>query len=193
MALIASARVRVMYAVSSTGVDKVLWGFEPAEETERSLPGVGIPVLGRPGVGIPDDRGFWFVDADRDMTDFASWPTIGNCRSLHASSSPVRRKAAHCRAPRPQPVVVRHRETAHTSGQDNPRDLHDDPPIHLLFLRREQRPTPPDAVPGGCPASPLGLTRNGIPTITTRSKTKARVSGTEEERYRSESTRPSSS
>ena len=58
-----------MYAVSSTGVTEVLWTVEPADDTERSLPGVGIPVLGRPGVGIPDDRGFWFVDAYKDMAD----------------------------------------------------------------------------------------------------------------------------
>lgn len=67
MALIASARVRDIYAVSSTGVTAELWMVEPADETERSLPGVGIPVPGRPGVGIPDDRDFWFVDAYRDM------------------------------------------------------------------------------------------------------------------------------
>lgn len=65
----ASARVRDMNAVSSTGVTAELWIVEPAEETERSLPGVGIPVPGRPGVGIPDDRGFWFVDAYMDMAD----------------------------------------------------------------------------------------------------------------------------
>ena len=68
LALIASASVRDMNAVSSTGVEDELWMVEPAEETERSLPGVGIPVPGRPGVGIPDDRGFWFVDAYMDMT-----------------------------------------------------------------------------------------------------------------------------
>jgi len=63
-----------MYAVSSTGVKDELWVVEPADEAERSLPGVGIPVprLGRPGVGIPDDLGFWFVDAYMDVTDFAS-------------------------------------------------------------------------------------------------------------------------
>ena len=101
-----------MYAVSSTGVKGKLWVVEPADEAERSLPGVGIPVLGRPGVGIPDDRGFWFVDAYMDMIAFASWPRIGSCRSLHASSSPVPRKAAHRRASRPQPVAIRHREAA---------------------------------------------------------------------------------
>ena len=67
LALIASASVRVMYVVSSTGVRDELWVVEPADETERSLPGVGIPVLGRPGVGMPVDRGFWFVDAYNDM------------------------------------------------------------------------------------------------------------------------------
>jgi len=89
--LIASARVRDMNVVSSTGVKDELWVVDPADETERSLPGVGIPVLGRPGVGIPVDRGFWFVDAYMDMTVFACWPTFGSCRSLHASSSPVLR------------------------------------------------------------------------------------------------------
>ena len=120
MALIASARVRDMYVVSSTGVKDAdgLWMFEPADETERSLPGVGIPVLGRPGVGIPDDRGFWFVDAyiDMSVTELASWPTVGNCRSLHASSSSVIRQAAHRRAPRPRLLAVRHREAPHNRG-----------------------------------------------------------------------------
>lgn len=149
-------------------------------------------MLGRPGVGIPDDRGFWFVDAYMDMIDFASWPTIGSCRILHASSSSVLRKAAHRRAPRSQPVVVRRREATHRRGQDNPCGLHNDPPIRFLFLRCKSRPTPLDAIPGGCPANPLGLTRDRIPTITTRSETKARISGTEEERVRSEDNRPSS-
>ena len=188
--MIASARVRDMYAVSSTGVKGKLWVVEPADEAERSLPGVGIPVLGRPGVGIPDDRGFWFVDAYMDMTGFASWPTIGNCRSLHASSSSVLRKATHRRAPRPHPIAVRRREAPNPCGQGNSRNPHGDPPIRFLFLRREPCPTPPDTIPSGYPASSLARTRDRISTITTRSKTKARVSGTQEERVRSENTRP---
>ena len=180
-----------MNAVSSRGVNDELWVVEPADEAERSLPGVGIPVLGRPGVGIPDDRGFWFVDAYMDMTAFASWPVIGNCRSLHASSSTILRQAAHRCASRPQPVAVCYREAAHCRIQDNPGSPHGTPPIRF-FLRREPRPTSPDAIPSGCPASPLGITRDGIPTVTTRSKKTARISGTEKERVRSEDTRPSS-
>ena len=150
-------------------------------------------MLGRPGVGIPDDRGFWFVDAYMDMTGFASWPTIGNCRSLHASSSSVLRKATHRRAPRPHPVAVRRREAPNPCGQGNSRNPHGDPPIRFLFLRREPRPATLGAIPGGRPASPLGITRDGIPTVPARSKTKARFFGAEEERVRSEDTRPSSS
>jgi hypothetical protein len=77
-----------MYAVSSTGVMEELWTVEPADETERSLPGVGLPVLGRPGVGIPDDRGFWFVDAYRDIAqaDFASDPRCSNDRKFPITS-----------------------------------------------------------------------------------------------------------
>ena len=192
LALIASARVRDMYAVSSTGVTDELWVVEPADETERSLPGVGIPVLGRPGVGIPDDRGFWFVDAYRDMTGFASWPTIGSCRSLHASSSTILRKAAHRRAASPHPVAVRHCETARRCSQDSPRNSRGDTPIRFLFLRREPRTTPLVTIPSGSSASPLAFTGDRIPTIATRSKTKARFSGTEEELVRSEDTCPSS-
>lgn len=191
MALIASARVRDMNAVSSTGVEVELWVVEPADETERSLPGVGIPVLGRPGVGIPDDRGFWFVDAYRDMADFASWPAIGGCRSLHASSSAILREAAHRRASCPQPVAVRRHEAAHRRGQDNSRCLCNYPTIPFLFLRRESRPTPPDTIPSGCPASPLGITRNRISAIATRPKTKARFPDAEEERVWPENTHPS--
>lgn len=180
-----------MYAVSSTGVKGRTWAVEPAEEAERSLPGVGIPVLGRPGVGIPDDRGFWFVDAYMDMIAFASWPRIGSCRSLHASSSPVLRKAAHRRAPHPQPLAVRYREAANCRDQGDPSGLRDDPSIRFLFLRREPRPAPPRAIPSGCPASSLGLTGDRIPTITTCSKAKARFSCTQKERVRSEDTCPS--
>ena len=123
---------------------------------------------------------------------FASWPVIGYCRSLHASSSSVIRKAAHRRTSGPHSVAVCYRETTYHCGKDNPSGLCDDPPIRFLFLRREPRPTSPDAIPSDCPASPLACTRNRIPTITTRSKTKARFSGAQEECLRSEDTHPSS-
>jgi len=181
-----------MYVVSSAGLKDELWMVEPADETERSLPGVGIPVLVRPGVGIPDDRGFWFVDAYMDVTDFASWPAVGTCRSFHASSSTIRRKAAHGRASRPQPVIVRHRKAAHRCGQDNSRGLPSDPPIRFLFLRRKPRSTAPNTIPSGCPASPLGLTRDRIPTVTTRSKTETWFPCAKEECVWPENTRPSS-
>lgn len=162
---------------------------EPADETERSLPGVGIPVLGRPGVGIPDDRGFWFVDAYRDMADFnCVLANHGNCRSLHASSSPILRKATHRHAPRPQPVAVSHREAAKCRGEDNTRGLRSDPPIHFLSIWRKPCPTAPDAISSRCSTSSLAFARNRISTFTTRSKTKTRFSGAEEECVWSEDT-----
>ena len=167
--------------------------MDPADETERSLPGVGIPVLGRPGVGIPDDRDFWLVDAYKDMTDFANWPTTGSCRSLHASSSSILLKAAHCRASHPQSVVFSHREATEHCRKDNTLSLRGDPTICFLFLRRKPCPAAVDTIPSRCSANPLGLARNRIPAITTRSKTTTRFFGTEEERDRSEDTRPSPS
>ena len=122
---------------------------------------------------------------------FASWPVIGYCRSLHASSSSVIRKAAHRSAFGPHSVAVRHLETAYHRRKDDPNGLCDDLPTRFLFLWREPRSTSPDTIPSDCPASSLACTRNRIPTITTRSKTKARFPGTQEERLRSEDTHPS--
>lgn len=117
---------------------------------------------------------------------------IGFYRSLHASSSSVIRKAAHRRASSSHSVALRHRETPYHCGKDDPNGLCDDPPTRFLFLRREPRPTPPDTIPSNCPASSLGFTGNGIPTITARSKTKARFPGAQEECVRPEDNPPSS-